>query len=144
MIKGASVSAMVDINQEKTAPNTVNNMSSKKELLSSALKRTSEWFASYSFVLSNCFLFYLFFYSLNVHEIMSVFFYVWPILLEKTLGERNIEDGVGVFNFFFAGFSPRRSQAMLLLTLEGLPFPCIRCYPISTLLNFSFKCQIIL
>jgi len=47
MIKGASVSAMVDINQEKTAPNTDNNMSSKKELLSSALKRTSEWFASY-------------------------------------------------------------------------------------------------
>lgn len=46
MIKGASVSAMVDINQEKTAPNTVNNMSSKKELLSSALKRTSEWIFS--------------------------------------------------------------------------------------------------
>lgn len=140
IIKGASVSAMVEINQEETAPNTVNNMSSKKELLSSALKRTSEWFASYSFVLSNCFTF--FFNSLNVHKIMSVFFYVWPILLEKTLGGRNIEDGV--FNFFFAGFSPRRSQAMLLFTLEGLPFRCIRCYPISTLLNFSFKCQIIL
>ncbi|XP_030975253.1 BTB/POZ domain-containing protein SR1IP1 [Quercus lobata] len=46
MIKGASVSAMVDINQEKTAPNTDNNMSSKKELLSSALKRTSEWIFS--------------------------------------------------------------------------------------------------
>ncbi|KAL4644659.1 hypothetical protein ACB092_02G180300 [Castanea dentata] len=46
IIKGASVSAMVDINQEETAPNTVINMSSKKELLSSALKRTSEWIFS--------------------------------------------------------------------------------------------------
>ena len=45
MIKGASVSAMDDLEQQETAPNTV-NMSSKKELLSSALKRTSEWFAS--------------------------------------------------------------------------------------------------
>ena len=80
MIKGASVSAMVDINQDETAPNTVNNMSSRKDLLSSALKRTSEWFASYSFVLTNCFtvFFFFFFNSLNGHEIMSVIFYVWP------------------------------------------------------------------
>jgi hypothetical protein len=94
MIKGASVSAMVDLEQQETAPNTV-NMSSKKELLSSALKRTSEWFASYSFFLS-----IFFFFFLN--------------------------------SFCFTGFSPRRSQAMLQFTLEELPLPCIRCYPIST------------
>lgn len=47
MKKGASVSsAMVDLAQEETATTTV-HMSSKKELLSTALKRTSEWFASF-------------------------------------------------------------------------------------------------
>jgi len=52
MKKGASVSAaMVDRDQEEAAPTTA-NMSSKKELLSTALKRTSEWFASFLFVLS--------------------------------------------------------------------------------------------
>lgn len=51
MIKGVSVSsAMVDdLDQEETAPTTV-NMSSKKELRSTALKRTSEWFVSFLFV----------------------------------------------------------------------------------------------
>lgn len=53
MKKGASVSAaMVDLDQEDAAPTTA-NMSSKKELLSTALKRTSEWFASFLLVLSN-------------------------------------------------------------------------------------------
>lgn len=47
MKKGASVSsATVDLAQEETATTTV-HMSSKKELLSTALKRTSEWFASF-------------------------------------------------------------------------------------------------
>lgn len=51
MKKGASVSAaVVDLDQEEAAPTTA-NMSSKKELLSTALKRTSEWFAIFSFCL---------------------------------------------------------------------------------------------
>ncbi|XP_062153992.1 BTB/POZ domain-containing protein SR1IP1 isoform X1 [Alnus glutinosa] len=46
MKKGASVSAaMMDRDQEEAAPTTA-NMSSKKELLSTALKRTSEWIFS--------------------------------------------------------------------------------------------------
>ncbi|KAE7999699.1 hypothetical protein FH972_004104 [Carpinus fangiana] len=46
MAKGASVSAaMADLDQEDAAPTTA-NMSSKKELLSTALKRTSEWIFS--------------------------------------------------------------------------------------------------
>lgn len=46
MKKGASVSAaVVDLDQEEAAPTTA-NMSSKKELLSTALKRTSEWIFS--------------------------------------------------------------------------------------------------
>ncbi|KAL5556831.1 hypothetical protein UlMin_039067 [Ulmus minor] len=44
-IKESSNIAMVDLDQEKTAAST-SNMSSKKELLSTALKRTSEWIFS--------------------------------------------------------------------------------------------------
>jgi hypothetical protein len=51
MAKGASVSAaMADLDQEDAAPTTA-NMSSKKELLSTALKRTSEWFDFFLFCL---------------------------------------------------------------------------------------------
>jgi hypothetical protein len=51
MAKGASVSAaMADLDQEDAAPTTA-NMFSKKELLSTALKRTSDWFDSFLFCL---------------------------------------------------------------------------------------------
>ena len=43
MTKESSVTAMVDLDQEQTAPTAVNMNTKKKELLSTALKRTSEW-----------------------------------------------------------------------------------------------------
>lgn len=90
MAKGASVSAaMADLDQEDAAPTTA-NMSSKKELLSTVLKRTSEWFASFLFVLSNGFTGFV----LKQSEIMSVIFYVWWTFLEEKLGGRKIEDGI--------------------------------------------------
>ncbi|PON66727.1 Voltage dependent potassium channel [Parasponia andersonii] len=46
MTKESSVTAMVDLDQEQTAPTAVNMNSKKKELLSTALKRTSEWIFS--------------------------------------------------------------------------------------------------
>ncbi|XP_062101844.1 BTB/POZ domain-containing protein SR1IP1 [Humulus lupulus] len=46
MTKGSSVTAMVDLDQEQTAPTAVNMNTKKKELLSTALKRTSEWIFS--------------------------------------------------------------------------------------------------
>lgn len=39
--------AMLDVVQEEAAPVTLNMSNKKKELLSTAMKRTSEWFASY-------------------------------------------------------------------------------------------------
>lgn len=38
---------MLDVVQEEAAPVTLNMSDKKKELLSTAMKRTSEWFASY-------------------------------------------------------------------------------------------------
>ncbi|KAF4375112.1 hypothetical protein CsatB_024203 [Cannabis sativa] len=46
MTKDSSVTAMVDLDQEQPAPIDVNMTSKKKELLSTALKRTSEWIFS--------------------------------------------------------------------------------------------------
>lgn len=61
-----------------------------------------------------------FFNSLNVHKIMSVFFYVWPILLEKTLGGRNIEDGV--FNFFFCRIFSQEIPSDVTIHVGGASF----------------------
>lgn len=49
MTKESSVSAMVDLDQEQAASTAVNMNSKKKELLSTALKRTSEWSTSFIF-----------------------------------------------------------------------------------------------
>lgn len=38
---------MMDVAQEEASASTVNMSNKKKELLSTAMKRTSEWFASY-------------------------------------------------------------------------------------------------
>lgn len=54
MTKDSSVTTMVDLDQEQTAPIAVTMNSKKKELLSTALKRTSEWsvFSFFFFVLT--------------------------------------------------------------------------------------------
>lgn len=51
MTKESTVTAMVDLDQDQqAAPTAVNMNSKKKELLSTALKRTSEWSTSFIFL----------------------------------------------------------------------------------------------
>lgn len=60
---------MADIAQEEAVTITVNMSNKKKELLSTAMKRTSEWFTSYLW----CYLTYLSKFYLRLLNLTLVF-----------------------------------------------------------------------
>ena len=101
MTTESQVTAMVDLDdQEKTSsPQTaLNNMNSKKkELLSTALKRTSEWSLFFFLLCISLLLYFLLSSFINKYLEMNTFFLI--------------------FNFF-SGFSLKRFLVMSLLMLE--------------------------
>lgn len=100
---------MVDCDQEKTTTETVDVSLKRKQLLSNAMKRTSDWYVPETYI------FLLLLTSLDrmrIHE-----------------KEKN-----NLYLVLVIGFSPKRFLVMLQLKLEEPLFNCIRYIPILLLL----------
>lgn len=107
-----SVPTMVDRGQEKITPAASDMSLKKKELLSSALERTSEW---YAYILLKPML-----WCLLCQMYLTCFY---SVHLLPFLGYKGLKHE---FNYLITGYVLRRFQVMSIFKLEKLPFLYIR------------------
>lgn len=107
------ISVEVELDQEETAPTSTTNMSSKKkELQSTAMKRTSEWFDSLPFCFIyvfiegiNCFSFLFLSFSYNYALDMTNTINLYRIFSQEIPSDVTVHAGGASFSLHKVGFS---------------------------------------